>query len=564
MALPAGTGIAVFPIRVRCEEPPMNPFFRLIIIASVAVPAAETLSWKFDFGQGPVEDGYTQVLPTALYSKAYASDNVTGYFGFENWQNTRVTFLDRGGTDSLTRDIVVGSGMNIPFYFSVNVPEGKYSVTFTIGDQADTANTTIKAESRRLLVKDLRTSAGQFVTRTFTVVRRDPAITSTRSVSLDYSYGREDPALCLGWDRKLTFEFNGPRPAIAAVEIVKVDTGVTLHLAGNSTVVEQEDEPWASWGQMAPVFFNASVIVNDLALSGLTSANFIGQRRLEKICSVMKPGDYLFYEFGHNDSKNTGWETSMTNTMQAFNDSAKAHNATMVFVTPVPRRGDTDTAASVGGSAELVRTNARTLGARLLDLNALFMRCKAALGNNSAMAYAHFAANALWPDQPAINDDTHFSDYGAYEVARCVIQNGLKNAGLPVYKHLLDTILFNPAQPDNPATWKLGVSLDTLFRHSSGVVGAKSRTDCNRNRRSHSLAVNPASSLISGFENYNGTIELCVCSVNGKVLLRQKMVVTRSDRIVPWNALTTLTQGVYFLLANLNEEQSISTFALSH
>jgi lysophospholipase L1-like esterase len=541
----------------------MNIMFRLITIGLVSISTAATETWKFDFGQGPIKDGYTQVLPAALYTKSYANDNVVGYYGFENWQNTRVIFLDRGGEDALTRDIVVGGGMNIPLYFSVNVPEGTYTVTFTIGDPADTANTTIKAESRRLLVHNLRTAAGEIVTRAFTVMRRDPAITPTRSVSLDYSYGRENPAICLGWDRKLTFEFNGPRPAIAGLEIAKVDTGVTLHLAGNSTMVEQEDVPWASWGQMAPVFFNANVVVNDLAQSGLTSANFIAQRRLEKICSVMKPGDYLFYEFGHNDSKNTGWESSMASTMRAFRDSAEAHNATMVFVTPVPRRGDSDTATSVGGSAELVRATARTLGVKLLDLNALFMRCKAALGNNSAMAYAHFAANALWPDQPAINDDTHFSDYGAYEVARCFVQNGLKSTGLAVYKRLLDTTVFNPAQPDIPATWKLGVSLDTVFRHPSGVVGVTIDAGRNRDRRYRPLCVQPASSLVSGIGNTSVTVDLCVCSVIGKIFLRKRILVTESDRTVSWKPLASLPQGAYFLVARANNERTVARFAVT-
>jgi hypothetical protein len=68
----------------------MIPVSCIFIIALSTASVAATPSWKFDFGQGPVKDGYTPVLPTALYSKSYASDNVTGYFGFENRQNTRV------------------------------------------------------------------------------------------------------------------------------------------------------------------------------------------------------------------------------------------------------------------------------------------------------------------------------------------------------------------------------------------------------------------------------------------------------------------------------------------
>ena len=42
------------------------------------------------------------------------------------------------------------------------------------------------------------------------------------------------------------------------------------------------------------------------AESGLTLASFKGQHRLEKILSIIKPGDYLFIEFGHNDQKMKG------------------------------------------------------------------------------------------------------------------------------------------------------------------------------------------------------------------------------------------------------------------
>ncbi len=526
-----------------------------LILISGLTASAQT--WKFDFGQGPVKTGYTQVLPSDVYKKAYSADNVTGYFGFEDWKNTKITFLDRGGDDPLQRDIIVGSGMNVPMYFSVNVPEGKYTVTFYIGDPADTANTTIKAESRRLLVQNLRTVAGEFAIRTFTVMRRDPVITSSRKVSLDYTDGREDPAISLGWDRKLTFEFNGPRPCIAGLEIVKVDTGVTLHLCGNSTVVEQEDVPWASWGQMVHVFFNASVIVNNLANTGQTSNGFISSRRLEKICTVIKPGDYLFFEFGHNDSKITGWETTMANTMKVFNDSAASHDATMVFVTPVPRRGDNDSATSVGGSAALVRKTAVSLNAKLIDLNAMGLRLKSALGSKSVMAYGHFVASDLWPDQETINDDTHFSDYGAYEVARCLVQNGLKAAGLPVYRQLLDTTIFNPSVPDDPATWKLGVSLDTVYRHPSGSISIDREGGIGGSIPGHcSFTIRPTTSTIAYTGGHRGSAELVIIGLGGKLIAQMRTMLAEPGGSVCWKELAMLPQGAYLLQTRIDENRS--------
>src|SRR5690606_40967268 len=38
----------------------------------------------------------------------------------------------------------------------------------------------------------------------------------------------------------------------------------------------------------------------------LALSSFLSSKRLDKILSVAKPGDYLFIEFGHNDQKEKG------------------------------------------------------------------------------------------------------------------------------------------------------------------------------------------------------------------------------------------------------------------
>ena len=454
-----------------------------LVLATTAAAQTTLVHYKFKFGAAsvPAPAGYTKVTPANLYNKAYPADTVNGYFGFHNWQHNRLGAVDRGGSDTLHRDFITNfdsSGLgafyhNSPFYFSVNVPEGKYRVAVTIGDPQDTAITTLKAESRRLIVKNLRTAPGRYVTRYFNAIRRDPAIKGTAtSVGLDYSYGREDPNICLDWDRKLTIEFNGRRPCISAVEITQLpdSAGITIHLCGNSTLVEQEDEPWTAWGQMLPAFFDTAIFTNDLASSGLTSSSFLAQRRLAKICTMLRPGDYLFFEFGHNDSKSSGGisTTQFQANMQICYDSAQKHGATMVFVTPTARYGDNDSSTSIGGYAELTRTTAKSLGAKLIELNAAVIHMNTALGTS---LYCRVAASQLWPDQPATDgtgstsaEATHFCDYGGYELGRFIAQKGMKGAVLPLLTaHLLDsTLVFNVNNPpDTFSKWDLPYSTDT-------------------------------------------------------------------------------------------------------
>ena len=53
-------------------------------------------------------------------------------------------------------------------------------------------------------------------------------------------------------------------------------------LCGNSTVVDQDNEPWASWGQMIPHFFGTDVCIANYAESGESANTFIGAGRLKK------------------------------------------------------------------------------------------------------------------------------------------------------------------------------------------------------------------------------------------------------------------------------------------
>ncbi len=59
-------------------------------------PSAASGGWKFDFSNGTVKDGYTQVVPTAAYS------DDTG-FGYE--PGTQVSYGDGGNTTTSERPI---------------------------------------------------------------------------------------------------------------------------------------------------------------------------------------------------------------------------------------------------------------------------------------------------------------------------------------------------------------------------------------------------------------------------------------------------------------------------
>ena len=339
-----------------------------------------------------------------------------------------------------------------PFLFDVALPEGNYDVSVTLGDPTRAAETTVRAESRRLMLERVRTSPGEFVTRRFTVNVRTPFFASGDSV-------RRKPREVgtATWDDRLTLEFNGVHPAVRAIDVRPAQSPITVFLAGNSTVVDQTVEPWAAWGQMIPRFFKpGTVVVANHAESGETLTAFIGERRLAKILSTMKEGDYLFIEFAHNDQKPGASHldpfTTYKESLKRYITEARAHGGTPVLVTSMHRR-QFDSAGviinTLGDYPAAVRQTAAEEHVALIDLNAMSKQFYEALGPvRSKKAFVHYPANT-YPDQLAeLKDDTHFNNYGAYELARMIVE-GLRTTGLPLARELLPDILpFDPSHPD--------------------------------------------------------------------------------------------------------------------
>ena len=174
------------------------------------------------------------------------------------------------------------------YYTSVQVPDGNYRVTVTFGDKKKAGNTTVRAESRRLFIENEATRKGEIKTISFLVNKRTPRINDRESVRI-----KDRERTKLNWDDLLTLEVTGDKQLVRQISIERDTIAPTIFLCGNSTVVDQDDEPWASWGQMVTRWFSDSVCFCNLAESGETASTFISAGRLHKALSMMKPGDYL-------------------------------------------------------------------------------------------------------------------------------------------------------------------------------------------------------------------------------------------------------------------------------
>lgn len=353
-----------------------------------------------------------------------------------------------------------------PFYFSAAVPtEGNYRVTLTFPGETDA---TIKAELRRLVIERIQVPKGQHpTTRTFLVNTRTPKIfpraaTATAPAiaagDVRLKAPRETTQEAWAWDNLITLEFNGAHPAVFAIEITPAPAATpTIFLIGDSTVCDQSKEPYNSWGQMLPAWFKPEVAIANHGESGETYRDSIGRRRLDKMLSVMKPGDWMLMQFGHNDQKQLATKSGAPFTtykaeIKKHVDAVRAHGGTPLILSPMERRGfdaNGKVLPSLADYAEAARQSAQELNVAFIDLNTLSKPFYEALEARGP----EFSRQAF-----AGQDNTHHNNYGSYELSKLIVQS-LRDQKLPLAKFIVDDFKpIAPSHPDDPTTFALPAS----------------------------------------------------------------------------------------------------------
>ena len=400
---------------------------------------AVTPALQFDFSGGPSRPGYTRVLPASAYQEELG-------YGYE--PGAQVALGDNGKTTTSER----------PFTFSARVPEGNYNVKLTFGDSSTATTATVKAESGHLMLERVNVRAGEVAERSFTTNVRTPKLaklptnaTGREEVSLD----QFDHGNTRDWDDKLNIEIVSPHAALRTIEISTAPSAPTVFLAGDSTVTDRDGGGDVSWGQLLPRFLKPGVAVSNQAQSGETLKSFANALRLDKILSQMKKGDYLFLQFGHNDSKES-WpqtyvepETTYKAYLKAYIAEAKLRGANPVLVTPMDRanRNTGAPAHGHGGYPEAMREVAKEEDVPLIDLYKMSIIFYDSAGGDAPKILA---------------DGTHSTAYGGYEFAKCIVM-GIRQNKLPLADYVVaDFKDFDPAHPDTAA--ELG--LEHLFGQS--------------------------------------------------------------------------------------------------
>ena len=360
------------------------------------------------------------------------------------------------------------SKSNNPFFYSVKVADGNYKVTIVLGSKKKAGKTVVRAENRRLMLDEVSTKKGEFKTFSFIVNKRSPYINDKMKVKVK---PREKDYFT--WDEKLTLEFTGAAPTVKSIKVEPASAETTtVFLCGNSTVVDQFNEPYASWGQMVTRWFGPEVAISNHGESGLTAGSFLAGNRLDKVLAMLKKGDYVICEFGHNDQKEkyagSGAWYNFSYNLKKFIDEVRKKEGNIIFVTPTQRRRFDDATHTKiqethGDYPDAMRTVAKREGVPVIELHDMTRTFFETLGyENSKKALVHYPANTFPGQKKELADNTHFNPYGAYEVSKMVVM-GMKQLNLPIVKCLRpDWKDFDASKPDdyNKFVWYPSVKQD--------------------------------------------------------------------------------------------------------
>ncbi len=332
---------------------------------------------------------------------------------------------DEGGCFADGTQVWQKEGRQIPLCFKCDVPrQGNYRVTLTIHPKEEMNNIRIFTGRRRLMDVCGKIRAGSVYKRTFPV-----------NVCNIIPGGLNE----ILEDRSVNLSVTADRPCISSVKVEPCSCPV-LFIAGDSTVTDQRAEypyapmtSYAGWGQMLPAFLNGQAAVSNHAHSGLTTETFRQEGHWSVVKNFSRPGDYVFFQFGHNDQKLARLKAKegYRDHLKRYVQESRSLGLFPVLVTPVARNTWTGNRESYNDLlarwADSCICVGKEMAVPVLDLHAKSMEFLKKNGREAVKPW-------FYP-----GDYTHHNDFGAFLMASFIyeeIREVCGNEERPEYRRL--------------------------------------------------------------------------------------------------------------------------------
>lgn len=237
--------------------------------------------------------------------------------------------------------------------------------------------------------------------------------------------------------------------AVVLLSAFKADHVVTIFMIGDSTMANKDisgGKLERGWGMMLRHCFSDDVRVDNHAQNGRSSKSFIAEGRWDRVLKMMKPGDYVFIQFGHNDEKpdeerHTEPGSTFDDNLRKFVRETREKGGIPVLFNSVVRRNFSGSQTAVtdddlrdNSSAGLKegevlidthgdyllspRNVAREMNVPFVDANKITHDLEQSLGVEGSKKLHMWYLPGETPSLPdGRQDNTHYNIYGASRVA---------------------------------------------------------------------------------------------------------------------------------------------------
>lgn len=252
--------------------------------------------------------------------------------------------------------------------------------------------------------------------------------------------------------------------AVVCLLTSSTDKTTTIFIIGDSTAANKDisnGKQERGWGMALQCFFDDNIRVDNHAVNGRSSLSFINEGRWDKVLQLMKPGDYVIIQFGHNDEKpkadrHTDPGSTFDYNLAKFVRETREHGGIPILMNCVVRRNfgtspnpseggeplgkkidDESLRSTTSGSTPplegtgevLIDTHglyrvaprdvARRMNVHFVDANQITHDLEQGLGTEASKKLHMWFKPGEEPSVPdGRQDNTHYNVYGAHVVAR--------------------------------------------------------------------------------------------------------------------------------------------------
>lgn len=242
---------------------------------------------------------------------------------------------------------------------------------------------------------------------------------------------------------------------VITLSAFKRDNTITIFMIGDSTMANKPIKNGnleRGWGMALQCYFDEGIIVDNHAVNGRSSKSFIDEGRWKVVVDKIKPGDYVFIQFGHNDEKpkadrHTDPGSTFDDNLRKFIRETREKGGIPVLFNSVVRRNflksapdnDDDEALRNTTGPTKIQSNeegdilvdthgdyvvaprnvAKEMNVPFVDANKITHDLEQGLGKEKSKKLHMWFLPGEEPSVPkGRQDNTHYNVYGAHVVAR--------------------------------------------------------------------------------------------------------------------------------------------------